>query len=232
MLYYAYLNILRIEVQFIFMTRKITPAKPVFYNTENIYALITAAGLSSRMKQFKPLLPFKNGTLIESTLRNFLDAGISNLIVVVGHQKERLIPVLHPYPVKIVVNEAYADSDMFTSVKLGFNALPDSAKAVFLCPGDIPLISPDTIRILYETMNQNPALSCLIPSIHNRKGHPPIFSKTAMEQIRNYHGDCGVKGAMQNFADSTEYLEVTDEGILKDVDYPEDYQKLKRGFRV
>ncbi len=214
------------------MTSSITPAKPGFSDTEHIYALITVAGLSSRMKNFKPLLPFRNGTLIESTLQNFLDAGISNLIVVVGHQKEQLIPILKPYPVKIVVNEAYADSDMFTSVKLGFNALPASAKAVFLCPGDIPMISPDTIRTLYETMNQNPALSCLIPSIHNRKGHPPIFSKTAMEQIRTYNGDCGVKGAMRLFADSTKYLEVTDEGILKDVDYPEDYQELKKGLRI
>lgn len=209
------------------MTQKFIPSEHLFSDTADTYALITAAGLSSRMKQFKPLLPFRNGSLIESTIQNFLNAEILNLIVVVGHKKEQLIPVLKPYPVKLVINEAYASSDMFTSVKLGLNALPPSAKYVFLCPGDIPLISPDTIRSLDLTIKRNPALSCLIPSIHHRKGHPPVFSRNAIEILKNYNGDYGVKGAMQLFSNTTQYLEVSDEGILKDVDKPCDYQELK-----
>lgn len=210
------------------MTQKFIPSRHLFSDTADTYALITAAGLSSRMKQFKPLLPFHNGSLIESTMKNFLNAGILNLIVVVGHKKEQLIPILTHYPVKLVVNEAYGSSDMFTSVKLGLNALPPSAKYVFLCPGDIPLISPDTIRTLEHTIKNNPALSCLIPSIHHRKGHPPVFSRDAIEILKSYTGDYGVKGAMQLFSNTTQYLEVADEGILKDVDTPYDYQTLKK----
>ena len=48
--------------------------------------LILAAGLSSRMKGFKPLLPLGDKTVLEQTISRFLDAGIdkSDILVVIG----------------------------------------------------------------------------------------------------------------------------------------------------
>lgn len=74
---------------------------------ENIYVLIAAAGCSRRMKQFKPLLPLHDMCILESTLKNFQDAGLHNIITVVGYRKQKMIPILKKAGVLIVENNAY-----------------------------------------------------------------------------------------------------------------------------
>jgi molybdenum cofactor cytidylyltransferase len=53
---------------------------------ERIVALILAAGFSSRMETFKPLLPVGGASLIERTIARFLQAGFRDVRVVVGHR--------------------------------------------------------------------------------------------------------------------------------------------------
>lgn len=199
-------------------------------NNNNIYVLIVAAGCSRRMKQFKPLLPLGKGCILESTIRNFLNADLSNLIVVVGYRRQSLLPLLHKYNATVVVNEGYDDTDMLESIKLGLSALPPSAEAVFLCPGDVPLISPFTIRELLKQFRQSP-FGVLIPTYHKESGHPPLFTRAVADAILNYKGDSGVRGALEQFRENTLYLEVPDPEILKDTDLPKDYERLKEAYR-
>ena len=115
---------------------------------ENIYVLIAAAGCSRRMKQFKPLLPLHDMCILESTLKNFQDAGLHNIITVVGYRKQKMIPILKKAGVLIVENNAYDETDMLESIRLGLQSVPPWADAVFLCPADVALVSPFTVQEL------------------------------------------------------------------------------------
>lgn len=49
-----------------------------------IGGLILAAGLSSRMGDFKPLMPLRGKTLIENTIDSLLLCGVAPIVVVLG----------------------------------------------------------------------------------------------------------------------------------------------------
>ena len=164
--------------------------------------MIAAAGCSRRMKQFKPLLPLSDKCILESTLKNFQDAGLHNIITVVGYRKQKMIPILEKAGVFIVENNAYDETDMLESIRLGLQSLPPRANAVFLCPADVALVSPFTIRELIAHHRAFPS-AVLLPSYHGETGHPPLFTRPVIEALADYRGDNGMHGVLELFRDDT-----------------------------
>ena len=82
-------------------------------------AVLAAAGLSSRMKDFKPMLPFGGSTIAGHIVTMLKDMGISPVIVVTGYRAEELEAHLSYAGVRFVRNERYRETEMFDSVKLG-----------------------------------------------------------------------------------------------------------------
>lgn len=80
------------------------------YKVKN--AVIMAAGMSSRFvplsyEKPKALLKVKGDILIEREIKQLQEAGITNIIIVVGYLKEKLFYLGEKYNVDIVVNEDY-----------------------------------------------------------------------------------------------------------------------------
>ena len=74
-----------------------------------INGLIVAAGLSSRMKDFKPLMKIDNKPLILNTINSLRQSNIEDITVVVGYIKDDLKDLLKNENVNIVFNENYID---------------------------------------------------------------------------------------------------------------------------
>ena len=98
-----------------------------------IGALILAAGLSSRMDEFKPLLEVEGKSLIENAIALFKDTGIEEIVTVVGYRAETLIPIIETASSRYVVNENY-QAGMFSSIQKGVVELKDACDAFFLLP--------------------------------------------------------------------------------------------------
>ena len=137
-------------------------------------AIILAAGFSSRMDGFKPLLPFGSESVIERVVRLFRDAGIDTIRVVTGHMSTDLLPLLQGSGVRPVLNERYREG-MFTSVVAGISSLEDFQGAFFLLPVDIPLVRLQTVITLMEAYGSGKR-SLLYPAFRGRRGHPPLIS--------------------------------------------------------
>lgn len=189
-----------------------------------IAAIIAAAGYSSRMKVFKPLLPLGASTVIETVADCFLKAGIDNITVVLGHNADMLMPVLDKKGVRWVYNESY-DSGMYSSVVAGVKALNTSVKCVFFLPVDIPLVKYQTITQLYQVYSQN-TKSIIYPVHNGRRGHPPLISSALFREILAHDGSGGLKEILSRHQEEALYIEVDDEGILLDMDTYEDYTKI------
>jgi len=188
-------------------------------------AIIIAAGYSSRMKAFKPLLPLGEGTVLEYTLNTFLEAGISNILVVLGYQKEKIEPLLEKYNIPWVYNENY-DQGMYSSVVAGVQALPSGSKGFFLLPVDIPLVKSSTIDALLKAYQQS-GKNIIYPSHNKKKGHPPLISSYMYSKILAYDGSGGLKTLLKKYdREHGEYVNVKDEGVLLDIDYYEEYRQL------
>lgn len=184
-------------------------------------AVITAAGLSSRMGQFKPALPLTDRSIIQSTIRNLKAADVHEIVVVTGHRTQDLCAQITNCGVSLVKNEAYAHSGMFDSVCIGLKTLPSNIDRVLVTPADIPMVKPETLR---ELLHSSAELAR--PTHSGQNGHPLMLSTALLPDICAYQGDGGLKGAAAALNKHFAAVPVDDVGILLDADTPEDYLRL------
>lgn len=194
-------------------------------NRNTLTAIILAAGYSSRMGKFKPLLSLGNTTVLERTVLLFRDVGIEHVLVVVGHRSEVLLPVLEKMGVRWVFNAHYPEG-MFTSVAAGVNAMDSAHEAFFLLPVDIPLVRRYTVLTLIEAYS-NGAGTILYPCRVGKRGHPPLISAIYAPEIVSWNGDGGLRAFLKQYEQRAANVDVEDENILKDMDTPDQYETLR-----
>jgi len=192
---------------------------------ENTFAaVVAAAGLSSRMGDFKPLLPFGNSTIIGTVIEAFRAAGAAEIIVVCGHRAEELAGYVRMQGAKPVLNSKYAESGMFESLCLGIQALKSEPQRVFLTPGDIPAISASLIRELLKL-----DAPWAVPNAGGKSAHPVMLQAGFIHDILRYSGDNGLRGALESIPGGAE-LPWQDRAVLLDTDTPEDYKRLLKAY--
>lgn len=194
-----------------------------------ISAVILAAGYSSRMGVFKPLLKIGEATVLERIVRLFQEPGIENVVVVVGHQWHELTPFVEQWGASWIKNEHF-ERGMFSSVQTGVRALPSDVTAFFVLPADIPLVRPQTIRDLLHHFNQLQG-SIVYPVFQGRKGHPPLISSRYRDEILLHDGSGGLAAVLRRHEREAAHVEVADAHILADMDTPDHYEALIERFR-
>ncbi|MCQ2452687.1 MAG: NTP transferase domain-containing protein [Oscillospiraceae bacterium] len=189
--------------------------------------LITAAGLSSRMGSFKPLLELNGLPMLVHTVYSMQNAGLSPICVVLGHRSEELRPLLEPHGVLIAENPNPAGSDMLASVQLGLDKLKD-CDGFFLLPGDMPLLSPGVFRAVMKKAEETGS-SYVIPTVRGKAIHPPFIGRALYGQILSYGGEDGLRGALASVRRVT--VEAGDMEMSRDADRPEDYEEILQTAR-
>ena len=187
-----------------------------------ICAVVAAAGLSSRMGAFKPLLPIDGQPAIIRLLHTLHEAGVSKTILVTGFRHNDLLRVCRCLPdVMLVHNSNFAHTQMFDSMRLGLAAVPSSYSRILLTPADIPLVSRQTVYALAHT-----AAPLVYPSYLRRCGHPISLNIALLPPLLHYDGGNGLKGALRALPIQPVYYTVNDPFIRMDMDTPADYHVL------
>lgn len=185
-------------------------------------SIILAAGLSSRMGCWKMLLPWGDGTVLDSAIHNAL-AFCDNVILVTGHRASELHRrYADREDVALCFNPAYLKG-MFSSVQRGVAAL--SGTHFFVVPGDMPAIDPDVYASLWAHMGP----LCLRPICDGGKGHPVLLPPALIPDILGSAQDGNLRQLMQRHG--CENIPVTCKGILWDLDTPMQYQALLNSTR-
>jgi len=180
-------------------------------------SVVLAAGYSSRAGSDKMAMTIGERTVLGRVLDTLRDI-CGEIVVVGGHHIESTGIITDQFPnVKLVVNEEY-DKGMFSSVKRG---VMEMKRDFFLVPGDYPLIEKKT----YEKLALAEA-DISVPVYKGRRGHPVFIKKKLIEEILSEPVDSNLKV----FRDRqwVEYMDVDDEGILLDVDTPEDLVNIRK----
>lgn len=187
----------------------------------DIWAIVLAAGMSTRMGTQKLLLPFAGMTIIEKVVENILNSGIENILVVLGANRNQMEDVLEFCPVQSIWNENYKEG-MHTSVMAGVSALPESAKAVAFFLGDQPVISPEAVRKVVEAW-QNSGKSIVIPVCGGKRGHPSLYDMKLRNELLNIDPSVGLRSVAQKLQDEIIEVETFSPGIIRDIDTKSDY---------
>ena len=198
--------------------------------------LVAAAGTSSRMGSFKPLMELNGFPVIRMTVQSLKNAGIYDICVVVGRNADEVRSAISPMCVKVVENENYAVTDMMTSLRLGLTDVADG-DGVFILPGDMPLIAPDTFGKLKKCAENTPdGTEAIIPVSGEKRMHPPLILKSGITGVAGYDGLRGLRGALDRMKCTNVFIE--DAGAGLDADFREDfavmeeYAKKHRGLSV
>jgi CTP:molybdopterin cytidylyltransferase MocA len=193
---------------------------------EKLAAIILAAGFSSRMGTCKAMLPLGENTVLEQAVELFHDCGVSEVIVVTGHEAGVTAPAARKTGALAVFNPDFG-LGMFSSICTGLRAISPECKGFFLLPVDIPLIRKGTVRLLVRAFEAS-ASRLIYPVYGGDRGHPPLISTSLCQTIVQGDGSHGLRGILaavetESPAQVRDIL-VPDANILFDMDTPEAYQ--------
>jgi CTP:molybdopterin cytidylyltransferase MocA len=189
-----------------------------------IAAIVLAAGLSERMGRFKPLLPLGGRPVVERVVRLFQDAGLAEVLVVVGQRAGEVRQAVAPLQVHCVENPGFREG-MFSSVQAGIRALPPCCGAFLIHPVDIPQVRVRTVERLIGTF-KNATAAVVYPTFDGRRGHPPVIDADLAPRILRWSGVGGLRGFLQGCEEDSGELAVADEAVVMDLDTPEDYHGM------
>ncbi|MGI6026173.1 MAG: NTP transferase domain-containing protein [Candidatus Scatomorpha sp.] len=186
-------------------------------------AVVVAAGMSSRMGDFKPMLSIGSISVAQRVVATLKQAGAARVVVVTGYNAEELERHLAASGVVFLRNENYRTTHMFDSALIGLRYLRDKCRQVLFTPVDIPLFTAATVDALLESGAE---LAC--PVCAGSRGHPILMSANVIDRILEDSGEGGLSGALSRCGVPMTFVEVDDAGILHDADTPEDYRELLR----
>lgn len=194
----------------------------------NISGVILAAGSSSRMKDLKPLLPFRGKPLLEGIIATALHSELDRIVVVLGHEADRIVRKIDFSGVGLVINENFG-AGQSSSMQVGLKEVRADSRAVVFLLADQPLISVETINHLIRSYRHSPA-DIIAPGSAERKGNPVLFSRSLFPEIMKISGDRGGRALFSMFRETIRYLELSKDSLFFDLDTPEDYEKLIKDY--
>lgn len=195
------------------------------------FAVIPAAGHSSRMGRPKLALALGDRTLLEHAIGALREGGVRHVVVVVGP---------HVPDLTAIATAAGADvcplpeptPDMRSTVERGLQWLeeryhPAADDLWLLAPGDHPGFGPDIVRLLIDAGRAGHSI--IVPVHGGRRGHPTAIAWKHVAGIRALPADQGINSYLRKHASDMLELDVAEPGVLLDVDTPEDYQRAVSG---
>jgi molybdenum cofactor cytidylyltransferase len=197
-------------------------------DTARIGAIILAGGSSTRMGRAKQLLPLGDSTVLEQTIANVRGAEVHEIVLVLGAAAETVrqaLPLALLEGLKLVVNDDYQEG-MSTSLRAGISALDHRSEAALIALGDQPFIRSQTMDQIIRAYRGDQA-QIVIPSFQGRRGNPVLFDRSVFSEVMALAGDIGSRAIFGNHLEAIAKVEVQDEGILFDIDDPDDYARLR-----
>ena len=191
-----------------------------------ISAILLAAGQSRRMGQPKMLLPWGEKTVIEHVIATFLQAGISDILIVTGGAQVDVEKAVDRYPVRKIHNPDYATGEMLSSLQCGLRAMSAGVQAALIGLGDQPQVQEASVRAICEAYRAGGS-GLIVPSFQMKRGHPWLVSRALWNEILTLPPPETLRDFLNKHARQIEYVNLDTSTILEDLDTPEDYQRSR-----
>jgi molybdenum cofactor cytidylyltransferase len=202
-----------------------------FETTEKVGGVVLAGGPSSRMGTNKLLLDIGGETVVRGAVRRAMAAGLDPVIVVLGHEAERIERELEAVgpTCRTVVNDDYA-SGINSSLKTGIANLPATVNAVVVMLADMPFVSADMIASLVERYHARGRPPLVISDYGGVNAPPMLYDRSLFPELQTMEGEgCG-KVVVRRHRSEAEVLHWSADN-LADLDVPSDYEQARLALR-
>jgi molybdenum cofactor cytidylyltransferase len=194
-------------------------------NNSRVGAVILAAGMSSRMGEAKQLLRLGESTLLGLVLENVRSSRVQDMVLVLGHEAEKIKEQVSTNNVTVVIN-GYYQQGMGTSLRTGLAALPPGVDAAFVVLADQPFIRPKTLDLLMDQYMRSSA-QIVIPTYKGFRGNPVLLDRSVFSEVMALTGDIGCRAIFGNHLEGIVKFPVEDIGVLLDMDSKDDFELLR-----
>jgi len=212
------------------VTRPQPRTEPAPEKGRAIAAVVLAAGQSSRMGGPNKLLAEIGG---KPLVRHMVDAALGSrarpVLVVTGHQRDKVEAALAGLPVKFVHNPHFADG-LGTSLKAGIAALgglPAEVDGAIVCLGDMPQVDGALIDRLIGAFDPDHGALVVVPTIDGKRGNPVVWSRRFFPDLMAVEGDVGARYLIGRYTEAVAEVPLTGTAALTDVDTPEALEAVR-----
>ncbi|MBW8268525.1 NTP transferase domain-containing protein [Caldovatus aquaticus] len=187
-----------------------------------VAAVVLAAGRSRRMAPLNKLLVTdEHGVpMIARVVDNVLASRARPVIVVTGHERERIEETLTGRPVLFAHAEDYAEG-LSASLKAGLRALPPDAEGVLICLGDMPLVTGAMMDRLLAAFDPEEGRAIVMPTFRGKQGNPMLWSREFVPEMLAITGDVGARHLVGKYRDRLVEVEMASDAVLRDFDTTE-----------
>ena len=200
-----------------------------------IAAILLAAGRSTRMGAGNKLLAEIGGRPMVAWVADAVLASRATAVVVVtGHQRERVVAALGNQPAAARLTLAHNPdyrAGLSTSLHRGLAALPAEADGALVCLGDMPQISKAVIDRLIAAFNPLEGRAICLPTWRGKRGNPVLVARRFFPEIETISGDGGARVLIEKRPEAVCEVAMDDlpagQAVLLDVDTPEALAALK-----
>jgi molybdenum cofactor cytidylyltransferase len=207
---------------------KRAPLPPDAARSWRVAAVLLAAGAGSRMGyRPKSLLELDGVPLIRRQVMALQGAGVTELVVVLGHHASQIAPLLDGLEVTLVTNPN-PDASPISSQRLGLHSLSSHANAMLMALADQPLIDvQDLQQLIAAFQHRAVGKSLLFPRVQGQPGNPVMFTAAVRDAMLACPPDVGCKQWRQQQAAQVEAFDCDNLHFVQDLDTPEDLEKFR-----
>jgi molybdenum cofactor cytidylyltransferase len=173
----------------------------------------------------KALLEYHGETFLDRLIGIF-GRSCASVTVVLGHDPAIQNSLKRASEARFVVNPDF-ELGQLSSLQCGLRAIASDAKAIVFTPVDYPAVQQATVSLLIQTWNEGREdSSFVIPRFHGRRGHPVLFSASMSDEFLALPPEAEARAVVHSNIARTNYVDVDDAGILRDIDDPQAYAEL------
>ncbi|RWE64366.1 nucleotidyltransferase family protein, partial [Mesorhizobium sp.] len=170
------------------------PREPLPARAElKVDVVLLAAGRSSRMGGPNKLLALFDGKpLVRRTAERALGSKASGIIVVTGHQRERVHAALSGLDVTFADNPDFTEG-LSSSLKAGIARIAGDAAGAMIMLGDMPGVSSADLDRLIDAFRKSEGRSVVRASHEGKRGNPVLLPRSLFAAIAHLEGDTGAR---------------------------------------
>jgi molybdenum cofactor cytidylyltransferase len=192
-----------------------------------VAAVVLAAGRSTRMGGPNKLLADVGGRpMVRIAVEQALASKAKPVIVVTGHQRERVEAALAGLPVTFVHNPDFAQG-LSTSLKAGIAALPAEVDGVIVCLGDMPQVDAALIDRLLAGFDPERIALVVMPTIAGKRGNPVVWSRRFFPELASLDGDVGARHLIASYPEAVVEVPVDGNAAFTDIDTPDALEAMR-----
>jgi molybdenum cofactor cytidylyltransferase len=195
------------------------------------FAIIPAAGNSTRMGASKLLLPLGQRTVIEHVLEAWAASAVTRTVIVVRRDDGPLLERCRRFDVDVVIADA-APADMKASIQLGLSYVqnrfrPAADEPWLAAPADSPRVSTRLIDAILAAYDPT-APSAFVPTFGGRRGHPVLLPWSWAPLVHELPPSDGLNDLLKTVP--VRELPWHDGSILEAFNRPADYARLLKAL--